>query len=391
LEISSHFKRFLSANFLVAVFGVMAGVILARNLTVENRGELAEVLLWVSLGVTIGSESIREYLFSLKKNKNKISQQILLFASLITIILPLFLLLDNGYQEYLGYSLLFSILNIFSITYLAKVQINGSFGLLSFYKVIVPLINLIILSTTFFYELGVWFALFSLLAANAILLLILFSRESFVEFINTGGISDYVNVLFSIIVIVTINQMDRIVIAKVASAEEMAYFVISLTIIATPLTIIGQTISSYLVIDIKKKKFGFSRYIDHKMVITLIILSAIASVIYFFLSWIISTVFGDKYLPALTYGLLCACLSIFSNIRALYNYALRGLGLNKLVSLLQFFMLFSLAITYFVNINVDLDVNSLLWLLISIQLIFFVCFYIFIRQFYLSSYQLLNE
>ncbi|MEW6989878.1 lipopolysaccharide biosynthesis protein [Colwelliaceae bacterium 6441] len=386
MRTSTHFKRFLSANFLVAFFGVITGVILARNLSVADRGELAEILLWTSLGVTIGSESIREYLLSFKNQNVKVESKVLLLASIITILLPFFLLFDNDYYEYVGYSFLFGLINLISISYLAKVQVKGDFANLSLYKVIVPLVNLVILIATFFYDLGIWFALFSLLIANTVLLVKLIVSESLVEVARHGKINNYIHVLFSIIVITIINQMDRIVIAKVAGPEEMAYFVISLTIVATPLTIIGQSISSYMVIDIKKRKSDFNKYIDKKFVITLLLLGIIAGIIYFFSNWIISTVFGEKYLPAIAYGVLCSCFAIFTNIRTLYNYALRGLGLNKLVSILQLLMLSTLFVLYFVYLNYKIDVKSLLWLLISMQFTFFVGFYLYVRNVYLSNY-----
>jgi O-antigen/teichoic acid export membrane protein len=181
--------------------------------------------------------------------------------------------------------------------------------------------------------------------------------------------------------------MDRIIIAKVSSAQEMAYFMISLTIFVTPLTIAGQSISNYVVIHIKNVKSGLNKYIDNILFLSLLILGLAAIVLYVFSHWIIVSLFGEKYIPSIAYGLLCASISILSNMRVIYIGCLRGLGLNWPVSIFQSVMLMSLVVIYVLYLNLSLDISQVLWGFIILQTIFFTTFYMFNRFKYLRYHK----
>ena len=321
MRLTSHFKKLLGANFIVAFLGVATGVILARNLSVEDRGELAEILLWVGFGVTVGSESVREFCLSFKSSDQNINVSVLALASAISFILPIAFLIDNNLSEYIGYALAFSGVNVVTILYLAKVQLQGEFARLSFYKMVVPLVNFVLLLATFFFDFAIWFALLALLSANFALLCLVVVKEPRIKVSSGKQLGSYLNVLFSIVVITAISQMDRMIMAKVSDAKDMAYFVIALTVIATPLTIIGQTMSSYLVIDIKNRTESINRYIEVRLLALLMVLSAIAMTIFLVAEGLITLVFGEKYLPAASYVVLCSCITLLNNTRSLYNYA----------------------------------------------------------------------
>lgn len=383
--LESHFKRFLSANVLVALLGIVTGILLARNLSVDDRGGLAQIILWTGFGVTIGSESLREYYLSFNQKNIRISIWAVIVSSLISITLPLALLLDNGFGEFVVYALLFSIVNILSIIYLTKIQSTAKFSLLSQYRIVVPSLNLLLLLVIVNYEVSVWYALIALLVSNFALLILLFIKEPFIQVSKNTNIKSYLTVLFSVIIITVINQMDRLIIAGVSDSRNMAYFIIALTIVATPLTIIGQSVAGYIVIDIKKQKNNIARYIDLNIMKVLAILGGIAGIIYFLLPWVISLFFGEKYLPAMSYGILCASLAIFSNVRSIYNAALRGLGLNKLVSLLQLGMLSTLVMVFITYINIELGIKSTLWMLLIMQLIVFILFNLITRRYLISD------
>lgn len=385
MRITSPFKRLLGANSFVAFIGVLTGVILARNLSVEDRGELAEILLWVGLGVTIGSESIREHLLSFKSGKDCINRSVLILAASISLLLPIILLIDNGLDHYILYSVVFCVVNLITILYMGRVQLKGRFSDLSLYKVVVPATYFILLATTFFFQVGIWVVLIMLLSANVLLLIIMMLREPRVGFTQEKQIRSFLNVLFSVAVIAGTSQMDKMIMAKVADANQMAYFIVALTIIATPLTIIGQTVSSYLIIDIKQiQQVDIKRYIDTKVMLMLFVLVVCTSIIFAVSEWLISLLFGNKYLPAAAYVSLCSCVAIFSNIKGLYNHALRGLGLNNLVSFIQIGMLSTLLVIFIANSLAPMSVLSTLWFMVFIQVLFFIGFYFIVRSKYLT-------
>ena len=59
-------SKIFSSNILISILGITAGVILARLLGVEERGQLAEIVLWSTMVASINSEVFREFILSNK-------------------------------------------------------------------------------------------------------------------------------------------------------------------------------------------------------------------------------------------------------------------------------------------------------------------------------------
>ena len=82
------FKKFLSINVLNSIFGVLTGVIIARNLTPEERGLLGQVVLMATYAVTVSSSSIRDIILTNKIHEKKLNIYNAAFSFVLLLVVP---------------------------------------------------------------------------------------------------------------------------------------------------------------------------------------------------------------------------------------------------------------------------------------------------------------
>lgn len=364
-----HFSSLFSSNILITVSGLLTGIILARNLDVDQRGLLAQILFWVALGTSFGSETMREYILSKKSPDAQFSTKCFYGLMSLSIGCTTVFIFFNDLGHYWIYAITFAVVNFITLLILSTLQASGAFTVFSIYKLIVPLLYLFLLSFSVLFELSVSDILFLYLSANIALVLLLIIKHWRDLMFIPGGVNSLASILVSVIGVSLVTQIDRLLLASYSSTSEMALFLIAFTFVATPISVLGQTFSSLLVVKIKTLKAqGFKNY-QHTLFAVLVCITSLGIVFSYFSEWLIPFIFGQQYRSAHSYSSLCLALAIAINIKLLLTSACRGLALNKEISYVQMYSLF-LSIAMMIIVYVfSIKVANALWWIALLQII----------------------
>jgi len=336
------------ADVVILVISFITGILTARLLGPEGRGELAVVILWPSVIAAVGSLGIRDALIfeqakGLHSKATLAGTAIILAAcqSSVLMLLGWFLIpiLTKGQtnqiisltQKYL----FFIFLNLTSLYLIALLQ-----GRLH-----ITLYNITRISVNLFYLLGIVILAFSnlvtvenvaftLLVSNVITVILALTftvRNSGLNFhfqlaivkglfiyglkSHVGGISHMFN-----------ERLDQMVLALLLSPKELGWYVVAVSVAnmtkvaASPFAqmifprVTGQEQSHQkLIIRV------YSRY-------ALLSTGILAFFLYFTLPYLLPFVYGNEYRPSIVTAEVLVVASVFLGIGLVWRQALAGLG-----------------------------------------------------------------
>ena len=320
----------LFSNFAITLIGLITGLILAKFTSLEVRGEIGKILVWVTFGINLIVLGTIEYYYSGGINKRLVIDKIIYISVgglLISTISVFFYF--NGLREYIYYILFLVPMNLYNLYKISELNLCGYLSRLSVVKVIQPFSYLIILLILIFYKkLNVDYILWANITSNFILVLFLFLIPKLdIEESNVINFNkEWFLVNFSSFLSVIVSNFDKIYITYKYNLEDVALYLVGLTIVGAPIGIIGQTYATKFIYG-KTNEESYLKSIFVYIGVT----SLVCCLIYFVSPFLLEFLFEDKYNGILNIILAIIFLSFLVNFRLILTRILRNLGLNKVI------------------------------------------------------------
>ncbi len=320
----------LFSNFAITLIGLITGLILAKFTSLEVRGEVGKILVWVTFGINLITLGTIEYYYSGGVNKRLVIDKIIYFIVGGFLIFSISMFFHfNNLKEYIYYILFLVPMNLYSLYKISELNLCGYLARLSVVKVIQPFSYLIILLVLIFYKkLNVDYILWANIISNFILILFLFlipkldiEKSNKINF-NT----EWLLVNFSSFLGVIVSNFDKIYITYKYNLEDIALYLVGLTIVGAPIGIIGQTYATKFIYG----KTNEESYLKNVFVY-IGVTSLVCCLIYFISPFLLKFLFGDKYNGILNIILAIIFLSFLVNFRLILTRILRNLGRNKVI------------------------------------------------------------
>ncbi|MDK1684852.1 hypothetical protein [Acinetobacter terrestris] len=357
------------SNFTITLVGLITGLILAKFASLEVRGEIGKILIWATFGINLITLGTIEYYFSGGINKKLvINHSIFVSVGIFIISLLGLLFYNNGLGGYLYYILILVPINLYSLYRISELNLCGYLTRLSIVKIIQPVTYLLILIFLIIYsELSVEYILWANLISNFMLFIFLtFIPKIEIKEINKIKFDkEWMLVNFSAILSVLISNFDKVYITYKYSLDEVALYLVGLTLIGAPMGLIGQTYAAKFVYG-KAKEESYVRTIGVYVGITL----SIGMFIYFTAPFFLNILFKDKYNGILDLILVLIVFGFLTNLRLVVIRILRNLGVNKKILNSEIFIIIGIIIillfsilNIFENIDLFLSAYSLMFLI----------------------------
>ena len=123
----------LFSNFAITLIGLITGLILAKFTSLEVRGEVGKILVWVTFGINLITLGTIEYYYSGGVNKRLVIDKIIYFivGGFLIFSISLFFYFNN-LKEYIYYILFLGFFRFLTLGYpfifpLPRVYIKKSF------------------------------------------------------------------------------------------------------------------------------------------------------------------------------------------------------------------------------------------------------------------------
>lgn len=357
------------SNFAITLVGLITGLILAKYASLEVRGEIGKILIWATFGINIVTLGTIEYYFSGGINKRFIiNRSIFILVGMFIISLLGLLFYYNGLGGYLYYIFILVPINLYSLYKISELNLCGYLTRLSIIKVVQPFSYLIMLIILIAYkELSVEFILWANLASNIILFLFLFliPKIDIKEINEIKFNKEWVLVNFSAVLSVLISNFDKVYITYRYSLEEVALYLVGLTLVGAPIGLIGQTYAAKFVYG-KTNDESYVKTIGLYVGITL----SIGLFVYFIAPFLLNILFKNKYDGILNIILALIVFSFLTNFRLIVIRVLRNLGVNKKILNSEIFLIISIVVilllgflNIFDSINLFLGIYALMFLI----------------------------
>lgn len=357
------------SNFAITLIGLVTGLILAKFASLEVRGEIGKILIWTTFGINLITLGTIEYYFSGGINKRLVIDRSIFFLVGVFIVSLLGLLFFyNNLEEYLYYLLILVPINLYSLYKISELNLCGYLTRLSIIKIIQPLSYLLILITLIIYEeLSTEYVLWANLISNFILFifLILIPKIDIKEFNKIEFNKEWVLVNFSAILSVLISNFDKVYITYKYSLDEVALYLVGLTLVGAPIGLIGQTYATKFVYG-KTNEENYIKTIGLYIGITL----SIGIFIYFIAPFLLNILFKNKYDGILDIILVLIVFGFLTNLRLVIIRILRNLGMNKKILNSEIFIIVGIFIVLFLGfLNIFNSINGFLGIYTLIFLI----------------------
>lgn len=320
----------LFSNFAITLIGLITGLILAKFTSLEVRGEIGKILVWVTFGINLITLGTIEYYYSGGINKRLVIDKIIYFivGGFLIFSISVFFYFNN-LKEYIYYIIFLVPMNLYSLYRISELNLCGYLARLSIAKVIQPFLYLIILLVLIFYKkLNVDYILWANIISNFILVLFLFLIPKLdIEESNEINFNpEWLMVNFSSFLSVIISNFDKIYITYKYNLEDVALYLVGLTIVGAPIGIIGQTYAAKFIYG----KTNEESYLKNVFVY-IGVTSLVGCLIYFISPFLLKFLFGDKYNGILNIILAIIFLSFLVNFRLILIRILRNSGRNKMI------------------------------------------------------------
>ena len=138
--------------------------------------------------------------------------------------------------------------------------------------------------------------------------------------------TEWLLVNFSSFLGVIVSNFDKIYITYKYNLEDVALYLVGLTIVGAPIGIIGQTYATKFIYG----KTNEESYLKNVFVY-IGVTSLVCCLIYFISPFLLKFLFGDKYNGILNIILAIIFLSFLVNFRLILTRILRNLGRNKVI------------------------------------------------------------
>lgn len=357
------------SNFAITLVGLITGLILAKYASLEVRGEIGKILIWATFGINIVTLGTIEYYFSGGINKRFIiNRSIFILVGMFVISLLGLLFYYNGLGGYLYYIFILVPINLYSLYKISELNLCGYLTRLSIVKIMQPLSYLLILIVlTIYKKLSVEYILWANLISNFILFifLIFIPKIDIKEFNKIKFNKEWVLVNFSAILSVLISNFDKVYITYRYSLEEVALYLVGLTLVGAPIGLIGQTYAAKFVYG-KTNDESYVKTIGLYVGITL----SIGLFVYFIAPFLLNILFKNKYDGILNIILALIVFSFLTNFRLIVIRVLRNLGVNKKILNSEIFLIISIIVilllgflNIFDSINLFLGIYALMFLI----------------------------
>ena len=331
------------SNFAITLVGLITGLILAKYASLEVRGEIGKILIWATFGINIVTLGTIEYYFSGGINKRFIiNRSIFILVGMFVISLLGLLFYYNGLGGYLYYIFILVPINLYSLYKISELNLCGYLTRLSIVKIMQPLSYLLILIVlTIYKKLSVEYILWANLISNFILFifLIFIPKIDIKEFNKIKFNKEWVLVNFSAILSVLISNFDKVYITYRYSLEEVALYLVGLTLVGAPIGLIGQTYAAKFVYG-KTNDESYVKTIGLYVGITL----SIGLFVYFIAPFLLNILFKNKYDGILNIILALIVFSFLTNFRLIVIRVLRNLGVNKKILNSEIFLIISIIV-----------------------------------------------
>lgn len=320
----------LFSNFVITLIGLITGLILAKFISLEVRGEIGKILVWVTFGINLITLGTIEYYYSGGVNKKLVIDKIIyiIVGGLLISLISLFFYFNN-LKEYIYYIIFLVPMSLYSLYKISELNLCGYLTRLSVVKIIQPFSYLIILLIIIFYKkLNVHYILWANIISNFILVLFLFliPKLDIGESNKINFNTEWLLVSFSSILGVIVSNFDKIYITYKYNLEDVALYLVGLTIVGAPIGIIGQTYATKFIYG----KMNEESYLKNVFVY-IGVTSLVCCLIYFISPFLLKFLFGDKYNGILNIILAIIFLSFLVNFRLILTRILRNLGRNKMI------------------------------------------------------------
>ena len=357
------------SNFTITFIGLITGLILAKFVSLEVRGEIGKILIWATFGINVVTLGTIEYYFSGGVNKRFIiNRSIFISVGIFIISLLGLLFYYNGLEKFLYYILILVPVNLYSLYKISELNLCGYLTRLSVVKIIQPISYLLILIALIIYErLSVEYILWANLISNLMLFIFLnfIPKIDIKEFNKISFNKEWMLVNFSAVLSVLISNFDKVYITYKYSLDEVALYLVGLTLVGAPIGLIGQTYAAKFVYG-KPKEESYVKTIGLYVGITL----SIGIFIYFTAPFLLNILFKNKYDGILDIILILIVFGFLTNLRLVIIRILRNSGMNKKILTSEAFMIIGVTIillfsilNFFENINLFLSTYSLMFLI----------------------------
>lgn len=348
------------SNFAITFIGLITGLILAKFASLEVRGEIGKILIWATFGINLVTLGTIEYYFSGGVNKRFIiNRSIFISVEIFVISLLGLLFYYNGLEEYLYYILILVPVNLYSLYKISELNLCGYLTRLSIVKIIQPISYLLILIALIIYEkLSVEYILWANLISNLMLFMFLnfIPKIDIKEFNKIKFNKEWVLVNFSAVLSVLISNFDKVYITYKYSLDEVALYLVGLTLVGAPIGLIGQTYATKFVYG-KTNEENYVKTIGLYIGITL----SIGIFIYFIAPFLLNILFKNKYNGILDIILALIVFGFLANLRLVVIRILRNLGMNKKILNSEIFIIFGIFIVLFLEfLNIFNSINGFL-------------------------------
>lgn len=348
------------SNFTITFIGLITGLILAKFVSLEVRGEIGKILIWATFGINVVTLGTIEYYFSGGVNKRFIiNRSIFISVGIFIISLLGLLFYYNGLEKFLYYILILVPVNLYSLYRISELNLCGYLTRLSVIKIIQPISYLLILIALIIYKkLSVEYILWANLISNLILFMFLnFIPKIEIKEINKIKFNkEWVLVNFSAVLSVLISNFDKIYITYKYDLNEVALYLVGLTLVGAPIGLVGQTYSAKFVYG-KTNEESYIKTIGLYVGMTLFI----GLFIYFIAPFLLNALFKNKYDGILDIILALIVFGFLTNFRLVLIRILRNLGVNKKILNSEVFIVMGIVIILLLGfLNIFNGINSFL-------------------------------
>ena len=379
IKLKSSGRALLASGFtnaMIAIAGLVTGIINARYLGLEGRGEFGEIVVIFSITTSVVSLSINEYFLVNESENQRFYSYLLsvlvcfLFFVIFSLAASFFELFDILYWKLFIAFVFFSVFNVFYVSVFLK-----SFGVVSYNltRALPHYINMIL------YLWGVWYECFDLeFAVNALVasnlcvfigaLIFLLARGCIKLEVSISTMVDILKKSLGIHKVtlfgVAATYMDKVLILTFLSIEEAGAYFVGATLAST---LVYAVFSSSSILLMSRR--GLDKDDVVASMLSPLVLSVAPIIFFFFFGGeVVGYVFGKEFsLYEYEYFVLLLA-SIFSGARLVVVRALRKSFKNNeglLIEAVSASLLLICSIATFWFYKLDLWVFSVLVLIVS--------------------------
>nr|WP_229579095.1 oligosaccharide flippase family protein [Proteus terrae] len=344
----------MRGNVLIALISLLTGIILARFLNADGRGELSIIITYATLISTLSNISIPEIIVKRENNCLNVLNVLLLlmltgfFCSILFFVIWFFIE-QSIFNMIVLYAVFFIPINFLNGYLIGVLQSRRSFGKLMWVRIIMPLSSVtFIVSLALLGNLTVNTVIGIYISSNLLVLitlLVLLYRD-FVFKIDLKEVKDIIKWARSFhlvtVIIIAATEIDKILIASALDATSVGNYVVATTIPIALTNLIVSTAQTVLLPIYKQdnlREFYITCSRFYFLVLAPLMILA-GGLLYF----VIPILFGEQYYVAAGLAPFIMLSWVFSGFKRLHARTIRGLGFEKVFSISEVIYLLSISL-----------------------------------------------